>query len=249
MSEQIDALKALIDKASRITVFTGAGISTESGIPDFRGPNGIWKKITPIEFQDFVASEDVRRKSWAGRFKGESKIDGAEPNKGHLAVARLVSTGKTQQIITQNIDGLHQKAGVPDAQVIELHGNAQYAKCLDCGLRHEFEEFRAAFLMEDIVPVCRECGGIVKSATISFGQPMPEEAMERAQNATMDCDMFLVMGSSLQVVPAAYFPQIASQNGAKLVIINNEETGLDDLADLVINEPIGVTLEAAVGLD
>ncbi len=249
MSRETEHLKELIEQASRITVFTGAGISTESGIPDFRGPQGIWKTMTPVDFSDFVASAEIRRKSWAQRFSGKSRIEGAEPNKGHLAVARLVKLGKTENVITQNIDGLHQKAGVPDAQVIELHGNTQYAKCLDCGLRHEFEDFREDFLNDDILPVCRECGGIVKSATISFGQPMPEEEMHRAHEATLDCDLFLAMGSSLSVVPAAYFPQIASENGAKLVIVNNEETGLDYLADLVINEPIGVTLVAAVGLD
>lgn len=249
MSRETEHLKELIEQASRITVFTGAGISTESGIPDFRGPQGIWKTTTPIDFSDFVASAEIRRKSWAQRFSGKSRIEGAEPNKGHFAVARLVRLGKTEHVITQNIDGLHQKAGVPDAQVIELHGNTQYAKCLDCGLRHEFEDFREGFLKDGTLPVCRKCGGIVKSATISFGQPMPEEEMSRANDATLDCDLFLAMGSSLSVVPAAYFPQIASENGAKLVIVNNEETGLDYLADLVVNEPIGVTLAAAVGLD
>lgn len=249
MSEDLDTLKTMIAAASRITVFTGAGISTESGIPDFRGPQGIWKTQTPIDFKDFMASEDIRRKSWQQRFTGVSKIDQAEPNQGHLAVARLVRMGKTHHVITQNIDGLHQKAGVPDEQVIELHGNAQYAKCLDCGLRHEFADLREDFLERDVLPACRECGGIVKSATISFGQAMPEDEMMRAQDATMDCDLFLAMGSSLTVTPAAYFPQIACQNGAKLVIINNEETGLDHLADLIVNEPIGVTLEAVIRLD
>lgn len=249
MNDETRILKEMIDEARRVAIFTGAGISTESGIPDFRGPEGLWKKVNPGDFGDYVSSEDVRRRAWRRRFEGNSSMASAEPNTGHLAAARLVRIGKTESVITQNVDGLHQRAGVPDDRVIELHGNASYARCLECGERHEFEEFRASFMNEGILPVCRVCGGIVKSATISFGQQLPVEALERAEEEALGCDLFLVMGSSLIVYPAAAIPEIAKRNGALLAIVNNEETGLDMIADLIVNRPIGETMEAAVGLD
>jgi NAD-dependent deacetylase len=234
--------KREIERASRVVVFTGAGISTESGIPDFRSPGGIWTKMSPINFDDFIRSPEMRREAWRRKFEIDKTITAAEPNKGHMAVAKLVDTGKVTHVITQNIDNLHQNSGVPASRVIELHGNGTYAKCLDCGLRHELEEVRALYEASDAPPACRSCNGIVKSATISFGQAMPEDEMRRAEEATLACDLFLAIGSSLQVYPAAGFPVVAKRNGARLVILNREPTELDRIADLVIHDEIGPTL-------
>ena len=247
MSEtKIAELSAMFEAAENIVVFTGAGISTESGIPDFRGPKGIWKTMTPIDFSDFIASEDVRRESWRRKFSGDSAMSKAEPNAGHLGVLELDQRGKLDTVITQNVDGLHQKSGIDEAKVIELHGNANYAKCLDCHKRYELSQIEAIFSQDETVPYCDKCGGILKTATISFGQSMPEVPMARSQEAVMSCDLMLAMGSSLTVYPAAAFPRIAKQNGAKLVIINNETTDLDPICDLVVHEPIGLTLSAAL---
>ncbi len=246
MSEE---LVNLVNDCNRAVVFTGAGISTESGIPDFRSPGGVWSKLTPIDFQDFVRSEDLRRESWKRKFDGAYRIEDASPNVGHLAIAKMVSVGKVSHVITQNIDNLHQNSGVPSDQVIELHGNTTYAKCLSCGERIELEDIRPAFVERAELPVCGKCGGMVKTATISFGQAMPEEEMMRAEDATLDCDLFIAIGSSLVVYPAASFPLVAKQNGAKLVILNREPTDLDPYADLVINDEIGPTLSRVVPLD
>lgn len=245
----MERLRAMLDGSMRAVVFTGAGISTESGIPDFRGPQGLWKTMKPTQFQDFIASDTLRQESWRNRFLGERKIERAVPNKGHLAVAKLVADGKVSAVITQNVDNLHQDAGVPDAQVIELHGNTTYARCLRCNLRYEMTDLEAQFRYSGRIAPCRGCGGIIKGATISFGQPMPEQAMRRAEVATAGCDLMLVMGSSLQVYPAAAFPEIAHRRGATLVIINNEATPMDDLADLVLHRPIGATLAYVVGIN
>lgn len=238
------SLQTLIDECNRAVVFTGAGISTESGIPDFRSPGGVWTKMQPIDFRDFVGSEDMRRESWRRRFEGGDKLVGAKPNKGHDAVAELVAKDKVSHVITQNVDNLHQDSGVPDDKVIELHGNATYAACLDCRKRYELNDLREPFLERGEIPICKTCGGIVKSATISFGQAMPEVEMLRAEEATLGCDLFLAIGSSLVVFPAAGFPMLAKQNGAGLVILNREETELDAYADLVLHSEIGPTLSA-----
>src|SRR5579872_2926228 len=194
-----ERLRAMIEDARRVAIFTGAGISTESGIPDFRSPGGVWSRISPIYFQEFVASEAKRREAWNRAFTGRAGWVGREPNAGHYGVARLVSSGKARAVITQNVDNLHQAAGVPAGQVIELHGNASYATCLECGLRHELADLKALFEATGDLPCCRDCGGIVKTATISFGQQMPEGPMERAQDEALSCDLFLVLGSSLVV--------------------------------------------------
>ena len=246
MDPDIRGLRDLLQASQRAVVFTGAGISTESGIPDFRGPNGIWKKVRPIDFSDFVASEETRRESWRRKFSGDDKLIGADPNAGHRAVARLVELGKVSHIITQNVDNLHQVSGVPDDQVIELHGNAHYASCLDCGKRYELTDIKNRFMADETVPYCDACNGIVKTATISFGQAMPVDEMQRAQEATLNCDLMMAIGSSLTVYPAAGFPVMAKRNGAALVILNNEETDLDPIADMVINRQIGPTLSAVV---
>ena len=246
LSPELAQLRAMIRVSERIVVFTGAGISTESGIPDFRGPKGVWKTQTPIDFSDFVASEDVRRESWRRKFGGDGKLEQAEPNAGHQAITSLVKAGKVTHIITQNVDGLHQKSGTPDAQVIELHGNAGYAKCLQCAKRYELEDLRRDFVVDESVPYCDECGGMIKTATISFGQAMPVDEMQLAETATLACDLFIAIGSSLVVYPAAGFPRMAKQNGARLVIINEQETDLDPICDLVLHEQIGPTLSRVV---
>lgn len=245
----LDRFRALLDASRRAVVFTGAGISTESGIPDFRGPQGLWKSIKPTQFQDFIASDALRQETWQRRFEGDRVMERAQPNKGHLAVARMVNEGPVSAVITQNVDNLHQDSGVPADQVIELHGNATYASCLSCGTRYEMATLEAEFRSSGRVGPCNRCGGIRKSATISFGQSMPLDAMQRAEAETEACDLFIVMGSSLVVYPAAAFPEVAKRRGARLVILNNEETGLDGFADLVLHEPIGSTLSYVVGMN
>jgi NAD-dependent deacetylase len=242
-------LTRMIGQAKRAVVFTGAGISTESGVPDFRSPGGIWTRMKPIYFQEFVASEDKRRESWERTFSGAMRWTGAKPNAGHYAVARLIARGKVSAIITQNVDNLHQDSGVPADKVIELHGNGSYASCLDCGKRHELDVLKQSFLGRGEIPYCRDCGGLVKTATISFGQALKPEVIERARDETIACDLFIVLGSSLVVYPAAGFPLLAAQNGAALAIINREATEQDEYADLVIHDEIGPTMSAAVPLD
>jgi NAD-dependent deacetylase len=242
----ISRLKALLAGSARTVVFTGAGISTESGIPDFRSPGGVWSRMKPIDFDSFMHNEESRREAWRRTFSGAAGWVGAKPNEGHFAIARLVDTGKVGHVITQNVDNLHQDAGVPADQVIELHGNACYATCLICGLRHELANLRDPFLEQGKLPICRACGGIVKSATISFGQPMPVEAMRRAEAAARQCDLFIVLGSSLLVYPAAALPMVAKSNGAALAIINREPTDMDGKADVVIHAEIGAVLRQIV---
>ncbi len=242
-----DRLRDLIAASRSAVVFTGAGISTESGIPDFRSPGGIWSRHQPVYFDDFLASEAKRREYWRLKFLVDQDIQNAKPNAGHLAVAALVRSGKARCVITQNVDGLHQASGITEAQVIELHGNTTYAACLDCGKRFELGPIRAAFKRDERLPACDRCRGLVKTATISFGQAMPAEAMRRAEQATRACDLFLAVGSSLLVHPAAGFPELAKRSGARLVILNRDPTPLDPIADLVLNAEIGPTLTAAVG--
>jgi len=246
----VDDLRKLIAAAERVAIFTGAGISTESGIPDFRSPVGIWTRYKPIMFDDFMSSEDMRRETWRRKVETDKTMTVAEPNRGHLAVASLVNRGKCTVVITQNIDGLHQASGVPESQVIELHGNSTFAKCLDCDSRQELKPILEAFARDETLPVCSACGSkYVKTATISFGQAMPEVEMRRAEIATGNCDLMIAIGSSLQVYPAAGFPILAKKVGAKMAILNREPTDLDPYADLVVNDEIGPTLAAAVGLN
>ncbi len=247
--EDFERLQQEIAAARRIVAFTGAGISTESGIPDFRSPGGIWTRYKPIYFDDFMASEEMRREAWRRKFATDETMTKAEPNAGHRALAKLAEQGKLSAVITQNIDGLHQRSGIPDAKVIELHGNATYATCLDCGHRHELEPIRQAFLGAGRLPLCEKCEGIVKTATISFGQAMPEIPMARAQEEVMGCDLCLVLGSSLVVYPAAGFPLMAKRRGARLAIVNREPTDQDPEADLVIHAEIGPTLSRAIGVN
>lgn len=243
LSTEIDALRALVAGADTVVGFTGAGISTESGVPDFRSPNSPWMQNKPIPFDAFLQSEEARCEAWRRKFAMDDLYRDARPSRGHLAFASLVAQGKMPAVITQNIDGLHHDSGIPGKRVIELHGNGTYAACLSCGRRHELDRIRERFETEGAAPTCETCGGLVKSATISFGQAMPEDAMRRAQDLALACDLFLVVGSSLVVYPAAALPALAKESGAKLVILNREPTALDNLADLVIRAEIGPALE------
>src|SRR5215469_11837540 len=235
-------LGQLIAAARSIVPFTGAGISTECGIPDFRSPGGLWTKHAPIPFEDFLASQEARNESWRRRFAMTAQFDAARPGRGHRALASLYRAGKAPGVITQNIDNLHQASGIAAEHVVELHGNTTYASCLDCAERYELAWVRKRF--EDDggrAPDCR-CGGYIKTATISFGQAMPEAEMRRAEELTVTCDLFLSIGSSLVVWPAAGFPLMAKRNGARLAIINRDPTDFDDIADLVVREDIGSVL-------
>jgi NAD-dependent deacetylase len=245
MPSAAQALADLLRPARRVVVFTGAGISTESGIPDFRSPGGLWSQIKPITYQEFVADEDKRREAWTRAFSGVARWTGSKPNAGHRAVAELMAAGKASVVITQNVDNLHQDGGADPERVIELHGNAGYASCLDCGLRHELEAIRAPFLDHGRLPTCRDCGGIVKTAVISFGQAMPKAAWSRAEDETLAADLFLVLGSSLTVFPAAGLPRMAWEIGAPLVIVNRDPTPLDRLATLALREEIGPLMTTA----
>jgi NAD-dependent deacetylase len=242
LDSAVQKLRELFDRARVIAPFTGAGISTECGIPDFRSPGGLWTQNRPIGFEEFLASPAMRDESWRRRFAMEAQFGGAKPGRGHRAIAMLHRCGKVPAVITQNIDNLHQASGLPADSVIELHGNTTYATCLDCARRYELDWVRERFeRTSGRAPDC-DCGGFIKTATISFGQAMPEAQMRRAEAATLACDLFLAIGSSLVVWPAAGFPLLAKRNGAKLVIINREPTDFDEMADLVIREDIGAAL-------
>jgi NAD-dependent deacetylase len=236
-------LRELLDRAEAVVPFTGAGISTECGIPDFRSPGGIWTKNQPIGFDEFVARQEARDESWRRRFAMEAYFSKATPGRGHHAIASLYRAGKVPGVITQNIDNLHQASGVAARDIVELHGNTTYATCLDCARRYELQWVKDKFdAGANCAPDC-QCGGFIKTATISFGQAMPEEPMRRAEILSTNCDLFLAIGSSLVVWPAAGFPLKAKQNGAALVIINREPTEHDAVADLVVRSDIGDALE------
>jgi len=238
----ISDLRGLIEGAERILPFTGAGISTECGIPDFRSPGGLWTQNKPIPFDAFMASREMRNESWRRRFVLEESFAKAKPGRGHRALASLYRAGRVPALVTQNIDNLHQDSGIPARDVVELHGNTTYALCLDCAERYEVSWVKEKFDADaQHAPDCN-CGGYIKTATVSFGQAMPADAMRRAEALTKSCDLFLAVGSSLVVWPAAGFPLMAKRNGAALVIINREPTEFDELADLVVRGDIGDVL-------
>ncbi|MDB5568908.1 MAG: Silent information regulator protein Sir2 [Hyphomicrobiales bacterium] len=237
-----DALGEMLRDSQSAVAFTGAGLSTECGIPDFRSPDSAWKRHAPLPHAEFLASPQARALAWRRKFAMDDLYAGAQPGRGHRALARLMETGAVEAVITQNIDGLHQAAGGAPERIIELHGNGSYATCLSCGLRHELADIRPRFEASGDAPECA-CGGAVKSATIAFGQAMPEEHLRRARRATLACDLFIAIGSSLVVYPAAAFPAAAKDNGSALVIVNREPTPLDAMADLVLRGDIGAILE------
>lgn len=235
-------LTAMIEEAEAILPFTGAGISTECGIPDFRSPGGLWTKNRPIPFDEFLADRDMRDESWRRRFAIDATFGAAKPGRGHRALASLYRSGKVPAVVTQNIDNLHQASGIAPQDVVELHGNTTYALCLECEQRYELEWVKEQFDAHGHhAPDCT-CGGFIKTATVSFGQSMPAAAMQRAEDLTKRCDLFLAVGSSLVVWPAAGFPLMAKRNGASLVIINRDPTEFDEIADLVIRHDIGDVL-------
>ena len=224
--DQIEQLCHLISKSDKTVIFTGAGISTESGIPDFRSSGGFWTQNKPILFQEFITSKSARRKAWRMKFHIDEKMANASPNQGHNAITTLVKKNFAHQVITQNIDGLHQVSGTPPELVVELHGNSTYAACLECETRYELEPIKTAFLKDETLPICEYCSGIVKTATISFGQPMPKMKLLKAQQASVDCDLLIAVGSSLVVFPAANLIPLAKHHSANVVILNREQTKL-----------------------
>ena len=248
LSSNIDSLSALIRDSQRIVVFSGAGISTESGIPDFRGPGGVWEKFDPNEFHidRFLASEESRRRYWQRSMHFYEGIAAAEPNQAHYALVELERMGRLGAVITQNVDGLHQIAGTSPELVIELHGTARFVDCMSCGERHVREEFQERVSPEGDAPDCGSCGGLMKPATISFGQQLSPESLERATQETDACDLFLVVGSSLVVYPAAGFPLVAVQKGTPLAIINHQDTPHDSYASVTVQESAGEVLPPIV---
>jgi len=243
----VEQLGDMIAQAASIVPFTGAGISTECGIPDFRSPGGLWTRNRPIPFDEFVSSPAARGEAWRRRFAMEPTFAAAKPGRGHRALASLYRAGKIPAIITQNIDNLHQMSGFKTDDVVELHGNTTYARCIGCGQAYDLVWVKTQFEGSGRAPDCTACDEPVKTATISFGQAMPEEPMRRATELAQHCDLFLAIGSSLVVWPAAGFPMLAKNFGARLVIINNEPTEQDEMADLVIRHDIGETLGPFVG--
>ncbi len=245
----VKAAEQLRDRFASATcpvAFTGAGISTESGVPDYRSPGSPWMRHKPIPYADFLAEPAQRAEAWRRKFAMDDLYAGARPSRGHRALSRLSADGRLSQIITQNIDNLHQAAGLPADRLIELHGNGTFATCLTCGQRYELAGIRRAFEATGEAPVCQWCGGIVKSATISFGQALPPPVLRAAQAATLACDLFVAIGSSLVVHPAALLPVLAHRNGAFLIILNGEATPLDREADLVLRGDVGTILDSVV---
>jgi len=252
MEEQnLDALAGkvadLIINAKRVVVFTGAGVSTESGIPDFRSPGGIWSRFDPDDFtyQKFIRDPEVRRKQW--QMLGEGLLTtGARPNPAHYAIAELDRLGKLDCVITQNVDNLHQKAGVPADKVFELHGNMQWAVCLSCGRRYPFEQIKARLDKGEEIPDCEVCHGILKPDAVFFGEQLPQKVLEEATHRSSNCDLFIVIGSTLVVYPAAYMPIYATQAGAKLVIINLSSTPMDREAAVLIRAKAGEAMSKMI---
>jgi len=244
-----DVIATLADWLGRAkcgVAFTGAGISTESGIPDFRSPGGVWSRYQPVMFQDFLADPDARRRYWQMRRQSVPEFLAAKPNAGHLALAKLEAAGHLCAVITQNIDELHQRAG--SRRVLEVHGTAMKVHCLSCGKRWSCEEIQKRLEAGEDVPTCDACGGLLKSMTVSFGEDLPADVWQDALTLCRQCDLFLALGSSLVVYPAAELPERAKANGARLVIINRDATPLDATADMAVHAPIGETLERVMAV-
>ena len=237
IQEEILKLENLISKAKNIVFLTGAGISTNSGLPDFRSDSGFWKTNKPIMFRDFLNSYESRKLSWQRNISLNKALEEIEPNAGHMFIKKILDV-KKGCVITQNIDGLHQKSGIQDQKIIEVHGNATKAKCLDCKLELDLQPFHKSVINDEDIPTCPKCFGLVKVATISFGQPMNMNDFEKSKNKIDESDLMIILGSSLQVQPVASLPVFAVQNKKKLIIINNDPTSIDRYAELCINEDI-----------
>jgi NAD-dependent deacetylase len=244
MDEQLKQIAQWIINSEKVIVFSGAGLSTESGIPDFRSPGGVWDKYDPedFNFHNFIASEASREKYWQMATEMWEPIKKAKPNPAHLAIAELERLGKLDCVITQNIDGLHSKAGNSEEKILQLHGTAIFVSCLSCQKRYDRNQIQERIKKGQKAPRCDDCRGLLKPATISFGQSMPEKETQEAYHRSSICDLFIVIGSSLVVQPAASMPLVAKRNGAKLVIINRDPTPYDDMADLVIHGQAGSTM-------
>ena len=244
----IDTVREWVSEAARVTVLTGAGISTDSGIPDFRGPNGVWTKNPAAEkmatIQHYLADPDVRRQAW--RTRADNPAFAALPNAGHLAIVELERQGKLHAVVTQNVDGLHQKAGTAAELVVEVHGTIWWTRCWACQDRRPMDETLARVRAGEDDPPCEVCGGILKSDTISFGQALVPEVIDRAMQVSEECDLLLAVGSTLSVYPAANCVPVAKAAGARVVIVNGGPTEMDALADAVLNGPIGDILPALV---
>lgn len=246
LDARISVAAQSLHRARRIVAFTGAGVSTESGIPDFRSPGGVWTRYQPVMYDDFVRSEQARRQYWAMRRELYPVIAAARPNGAHLALARLEQIGRLDAVITQNIDGLHQLAGNTEDRVIELHGTNRYAVCLGCQEEYPMASIQVLLEAGEAVPTCNGCGGAIKAATVSFGQQMPKREMEEAIRRACACDAMICIGSSLIVYPAADLPALAKRAGALLIIVNRDPTGLDDWADHVLRGQAGEILPLLV---
>ena len=244
MNDEIERLARIVEEASDLVFFTGAGVSTASGINDFRSPGGVWSRMKPIEYADFLADEAVRLEDWRRRFRFTRQFLAVEPNVAHRVVAGLVAQGRARGVVTQNIDGLHARAGLDPDRLVELHGNGLSAACLECAAPYALDALERGIEETGRAPICSRCGGIVKARVVSFGQPMPEEPIGRASEWALACDAMIAVGSSLVVNPAARLPEIARRTGARLVIVNREPTPLDERADLVVRQEISSVFEA-----
>jgi NAD-dependent deacetylase len=244
-SDTARALTNLLREAgpAGTVVFTGAGVSTESGIPDFRSPGGIWTRYAPIEYSDYLRSAEMRRESWRRGLHTYATMADAQPNAAHIAIAEWWRAGLVCGVVTQNIDGLHQKAGLPDRATVELHGNAHWVSCLNCGARFDRLSVHERVLGGDEEPACTACSGMLKTTTVSFGQPLPDDAMATAQLWHAGARLCLVIGSSLVVYPAAMLPEVTLDGGGRLAIVNQTETHLDHLASLIVRERAAVVLD------
>lgn len=240
--QQIQNALELMLQARRIVVLSGAGISTESGIPDFRSPGSIWQQMPPVSYQDFISKPEARQHYWQTRRTLSAQVSSARPNAAHLALAELEKRHRLLGIVTQNFDGLHHDAGNNPEQIVEMHGTSRAAACTFCGKRSSIEELQQRINAGEIDPQCSECGGFLKAATILFGQRVPDDVLMRARELASSCDLFLVVGSSLKVIPAATLPRLALKKSIPLIIINLQATPLDDYADIVINDKAGIVL-------
>ena len=244
MPDNIQHFKHLINEASNIVILTGAGISTESGVPDFRSPGGLWEQFRIVEYGEYVESEEARIEDWHRRFFMADQIGQVEPNVGHTKIAELINEGKCSCLITQNVDGLHARGGAPKEKLIEIHGNATTASCITCGEHHSIETCRTLFEATSESPKCQSCGGLVKADIVMFGEKMPVKKTTQAFKIAESTDLFIAIGTSLVVNPAAGLPLHAKHNNAKFAILNRDPTELDRFADCVVNAEIGEVMKA-----
>ena len=248
LQEQLHNAAELVQQARKIVALTGAGISTESGIPDFRSPGSIWQAAPPVSYHDFISKPEARQQYWQTRRNLSAQVLSARPNAAHLALAELERKNRLLGIVTQNFDGLHHDAGNNGEHIVEMHGTSRAAACTLCGKRSSIKELQQRIDAGEIDPLCPDCGGFLKAATILFGQRVPDEELIRARELALSCDLLLVVGSSLKVTPAATLPRLALKNDVPLIIINLQPTPLDDYAEIVINEKAGVVLPPLVSL-